>query len=82
MRRFMTQIAERHRAATTAAKLPLSPAKTSAQVASQTMDAMAVTGAGVDHMPIFQPLIGMDKEEIVTRRPPVSAALETSILPV
>ena len=29
------------------------------------MDAMAVTGAVV-HMPIFHPLIGMDKEEIVT----------------
>ena len=35
------------------------------QVASQTMQAMAVTGAVVD-VPIFMPLVGMDKEEIVT----------------
>ena len=32
------------------------------QVASQTMQAMAVTGAVVD-VPIFMPLVGMDKEE-------------------
>ena len=49
------------------------------QVASQTMEAMAVTGAVVD-MPLFMPLIGMDKEEIVriARR---IGTLETSILP-
>ena len=34
------------------------------QVASQTMKAIAVTDCAVD-MPIFRPLIGMDKEEIV-----------------
>ena len=49
------------------------------QVASQTMDAMAVTGAVV-HMPIFHPLIGMDKEEIVTVARRIGT-LETSILP-
>ena len=49
------------------------------QVASQTMDAMAVTGAVV-HMPIFHPLIGMDKEEIVTIARKIGT-LDTSILP-
>ena len=49
------------------------------QVASQTMEAMAVTGAVVD-MPLFHPLIGMDKEEIVTIARRIGT-LETSILP-
>ncbi len=43
------------------------------------MDAMAVTGAVV-HMPIFHPLIGMDKEEIVTIARRIGT-METSILP-
>ncbi len=49
------------------------------QVASQTMDAMAVTGAVVN-MPMFHPLIGMDKEEIVTIARKIGT-METSILP-
>ena len=49
------------------------------QVASQTMEAMGVTGAVVD-MPVFMPLIGMDKEEIVTIARKIGT-LETSILP-
>lgn len=49
------------------------------QVASQTLEAMAVTGAVVD-MPIFMPLIGMDKEEIVTIARKIRT-LDTSILP-
>ena len=49
------------------------------QVASQTMEAMAVTGAVVD-IPIFMPLIGYDKEEIVTVARKIGT-LETSILP-
>ena len=49
------------------------------QVASQTMEAMAVTGAVVD-LPIFMPLVGMDKEEIVTIARKIGT-LETSILP-
>ena len=43
------------------------------------MDAMAVTGAVV-HMPVFHPLIGMDKEEIVTIARRIGT-METSILP-
>jgi thiamine biosynthesis protein ThiI len=34
------------------------------QVASQTMESLTVTNAAVD-LPVFRPLIGMDKEEIV-----------------
>jgi len=49
------------------------------QVASQTMEAMAVTGAVVD-IPIFMPLVGMDKEEIVRIARKIGT-LETSILP-
>lgn len=49
------------------------------QVASQTMQAMAVTGAVVD-IPIFMPLVGMDKEEIVSIARRIGT-LETSILP-
>ena len=40
---------------------------------------MAVTGAVV-YIPMFHPLIGMDKEEIVTRARRIGT-LETSILP-
>ena len=49
------------------------------QVASQPMEAMAVTGAVVD-IPIFMPLVGMDKEEIVTIARKIGT-LDTSILP-
>jgi thiamine biosynthesis protein ThiI len=43
------------------------------------MEAMAVTGAVVD-IPVFMPLIGFDKEEIVTVARKIGT-LETSILP-
>ena len=49
------------------------------QVASQTMEAMAVTGAVVD-IPIFMPLVGMDKEEIVTIARKIGT-FETAVLP-
>ena len=49
------------------------------QVASQTMEAMAVTGAVVD-IPVFMPLVGMDKEEIVSIARKIGT-LDTSILP-
>ena len=49
------------------------------QVASQTMEAMAVTGAVVD-IPIFMPLIGMDKEEIVTIARKIGT-FDTAVLP-
>ena len=77
MRRFMMRIAEaigRDHGAKS-----LVTGENLGQVASQTMDAMAVTGAVV-HMPIFHPLSGMDKEEIVTRARRIGT-METSILP-
>ena len=49
------------------------------QVASQTMEAMTVTGAVVD-IPVFMPLIGFDKEEIVTIARKIGT-FETSVLP-
>lgn len=49
------------------------------QVASQTMQALAVTDEIAD-VPVFRPLIGMDKEEIVALSRKIGA-FETSILP-
>lgn len=49
------------------------------QVASQTMEAMASTQAVID-LPVLQPLIGMDKEEIVQTARKIGT-FETSILP-
>ncbi len=77
MRRFMMRIAQRI-AADHGAKC-LVTGENLGQVASQTMDAMAVTGAVVS-MPVFHPLIGMDKEEIVTIARRIGT-LDTSILP-
>ncbi len=77
MRRFMMRIAERlgqdHgcRCLVTGESL--------GQVASQTMEAIAVTNA-VCREPVFRPLIGMDKEEIVTIARKIGT-METSILP-
>ena len=77
MRRFMMRIAQRIALDNNAKAIVTG--ENLGQVASQTMDAMAVTGAVV-HMPIFHPLIGMDKEEIVTVARRIGT-LETSILP-
>ncbi len=49
------------------------------QVASQTMESLAVTNDAVD-MVVFRPLIGFDKEEIVERAKKIDT-YETSILP-
>ena len=77
MRRFMMEIAQRigKQHGCTA----LITGENLGQVASQTMEAMAVTGAVVD-IPIFMPLVGMDKEEIVTISRKIGT-FETSILP-
>ena len=77
MRRFMMRISERI-ARDHGAKC-LVTGENLGQVASQTLDAMAVTGA-VLNMPLFCPLIGMDKEEIVTIARRIGT-METSILP-
>ncbi len=77
MRRFMMRISQR--IAEKHGCKCLVTGENLGQVASQTMEAMGVTGAVVT-LPIFTPLIGMDKEEIVriARR---IGTLETSILP-
>ena len=49
------------------------------QVASQTMQALAVTN-DASVLPVFRPLIGMDKEEIIERARAINT-FETSILP-
>ena len=77
MRRFMMRIAE-HIAQRSNAKAIVT-GENLGQVASQTMEAMASTQA-VMTLPILQPLIGMDKEEIVERARQIGT-FETSILP-
>jgi len=77
MRRFMMRISER--IARDHGAEALVTGESLGQVASQTMQAMAVTAHVVD-MPIFQPLIGMDKEEVVKIARKIGT-LETSILP-
>lgn len=49
------------------------------QVASQTAESLRFTGSVTDY-PIFRPLIGMDKEEIITTAKKIGT-YETSILP-
>ena len=77
MRRFMMRIAER--VAVEYGCGALITGESLGQVASQTMPAMAVTGAVCD-LPVFRPCIGMDKEEIVTIARKIDT-FETSILP-
>ena len=77
MRRFMMRIAERVAQRVDAGALVTG--ESLGQVASQTMAAMNCTGA-VCSLPVFRPLIGMDKEEIIRIARKIDT-LETSILP-
>ena len=77
MRRFMMEISQR--IAKDDGCGALITGENLGQVASQTMEAMTVTGAVVD-IPIFMPLVGMDKEEIVTIARKIGT-METSVLP-
>ena len=77
MRRFMMEISQR--IAKNDGCGALITGENLGQVASQTMEAMTVTGAVVD-IPIFMPLVGMDKEEIVTIARKIGT-METSVLP-
>jgi thiamine biosynthesis protein ThiI len=77
MRRFMMEISQR--IAKHDGCGALITGENLGQVASQTMEAMTVTGAVVD-LPIFMPLIGFDKEEIVTIARKIGT-FETSVLP-
>ena len=77
MRRFMMQIAQK--LAEKRGCTALVTGESIGQVASQTMGALAVTDNAVT-MPVFRPLIGMDKEEIVEISRKIDT-FETSILP-
>ena len=77
MRRFMMRLAEK--LAQDYGCGALVTGESLGQVASQTMPAMAVTGA-VCTLPVFRPCIGLDKEEIITIARRIDT-FETSILP-
>jgi len=77
MRRFMMRIAEGVAIRTGA--VALVTGECIGQVASQTMEAMAVTSAACC-LPVFRPVVAMDKEEIVVRAREIGT-FETSILP-
>lgn len=77
MRRFMMRIAEK--LAIQNGCGGLITGESLGQVASQTMPAMAVTGV-VCELPVFRPVIGMDKEEIIKIARKIGT-FETSILP-
>lgn len=77
MRRFMMSIAEK--LAVKNGCGCLITGESLGQVASQTMEALGVTGADLS-LPVLRPVIGMDKEEIVTIARKINT-FETSILP-
>ena len=77
MRRYMMRIAE-HIARANGC-LGLVTGESIGQVASQTMQSLAVTNAVCD-MPVYRPLIGFDKNEIIAVSEKIDA-YETSILP-
>lgn len=77
MRRLMMRIA--NRVADTEECLALITGESLGQVASQTLPAIAATDE-VTSIPVLRPLIGMDKEEIITISKKIDA-FETSILP-
>ncbi len=77
MRRLMMQISER--IARSCGAQALITGESIGQVASQTIESLTVTNDAVS-LPVFRPLIGFDKEEIVTRAKAIGS-YETSILP-
>ena len=77
MRRMMMRIAER--IAKDTGCMCLTTGESLGQVASQTMQSMLITNA-VCSLPVFRPVIGMDKEEIIEIARRIDT-METSILP-
>ncbi len=77
MRRLMMKIAER--IAKEKGALALITGESIGQVASQTIESLCVTDDAVS-MPVFRPLIGFDKEEIIEKAQKIGT-FETSILP-
>lgn len=77
MRRLMMKIAER--IAKETGSQALITGESIGQVASQTIESLCVTDDAVS-MPVFRPLIGFDKEEIIEKAQKIGT-FETSILP-
>ena len=77
MRRYMMRIAER--LAMDAGAQALITGESIGQVASQTMQSLAATDAACT-MPVFRPVIGFDKQEIVDVAEKIGT-YETSVLP-
>ncbi|MCD7766576.1 MAG: tRNA 4-thiouridine(8) synthase ThiI [Lachnospiraceae bacterium] len=77
MRRYMMMIAERFAALD--GSMALITGESIGQVASQTIQSLAVTNE-VCKLPVFRPLIGFDKQEIVEVAKKIDT-FETSILP-
>ena len=77
MRRYMMKIAEQ--LAEQDESLALITGESIGQVASQTIQSLAVTNE-VCHLPVFRPLIGFDKKDIVEIAQKIGT-FETSILP-
>lgn len=77
MRRYMMRIAER--LAVEAGEQALITGESIGQVASQTMQSLAATDAACT-MPVFRPVIGFDKQEIVDVAEKIGT-YETSVLP-
>ena len=78
MRRMMMMTAER--IALKNNSLALITGESLGQVASQTIQALGVTNEVMTTIPVFRPLIGMDKNEIVDIARKIGT-FETSILP-
>lgn len=78
MRRFMMRIAERVAKANSCGALITG--ESLGQVASQTMESITVTNGVIEDLPVFRPLIGMDKTEIMDVARNIDT-YDTSILP-
>lgn len=78
MRRFMMRIAERIAKANSCGALITG--ESLGQVASQTMESITVTNGVIEDLPVFRPLIGMDKTEIMDVARNIDT-YDTSILP-
>jgi thiamine biosynthesis protein ThiI len=78
MRRFMMRIAER--LAISNGDGAIITGESLAQVASQTMQSITATNHVINDIPVFRPLIGLDKEDIIEVARKINT-FETSILP-
>lgn len=78
MRRYMMKIAET--LANEAGCLSLITGESIGQVASQTAQSLLVTDSAVSTLPVYRPLIGFDKQDIINISKEIET-FETSILP-